>query len=374
MLNNIEQFWKQFNSSKSLAIIANREPWGDSLSAALAIKIIAEKLGKNASVFAWQAPSGSYSFLPHSDSLQGELRQDREFIISLATGNAKVSRVNYKLHPDRLDFIITPNDGFFTDNDISIKGGNFAYDCIITINVQDLVSLGDIYQDNTDFFYKTPLINIDNQAGNENFGQINLVNVNATSSSEIIFEFVKENQPNIIDDQIATCLLTGIVSRTKSFKADNITPQSLLITAELIKQGADRELVIAQLYRNRNVSTIKLWGRLLSSLESSLDDRLLHSTLEEADVNLLNDSDISQIVDELIIQIPETLVVIIFLDRGDTCSVISASPKNINGLSLLKDYHPYGSKRIAWAEIAQPVANIREQLLAMVAEKLEKIT
>lgn len=370
MLNNIEQFWKHFKDAKSIAIIANREPWGDSIASSLAVKGLAEKMDKKAEIFAWQGPSGSYAFLAGSDTVQGELKQDREFIISLNTSNSKVGKVRYKLHHDRIDFIITPSGGFFTENNVTASGGDFAFDLIITINVQDLKSLGDIYRNNADFFYATPLINIDNQAGNENFGQINFVNINHSSSSEIIFQIIKNLDPELITEDIATCLLTGIISRTKSFKSDNTTPQALLATAELIKKGAQRELVIDQLYRNRDINTIKLWGRLLSNLESVADEKILVTTITEDDVNLINDSDVSQIIDELIIQIPETLVVIIFLDRGETCSVISASPKEIDGLELLSSYQPYGSKRIAWAEIADNYLNIKEEILNQVSKKI----
>jgi len=373
MLNNSEQFWQHFNNATSLAIIANREPWGDSLATALAIKLIASKLGKRAEVYAWQSPVESHSFLSGSEDLKGELDENREFIISLSTETTKVNKVKYKLHPGRIDFIIEPENGFFQESDIKVRGGSYNHDLIITINVQDLDSLGELYKQNTAFFYSTPVINIDNQAGNENYGQINLINLNATSSAEIIYTLLEDNRPGLIDPDLATCLLTGIISRTKSFKTDNVTPQSLMITADLIQHGADRDTIIANLYRNRNINTIKLWGRLLSNLKSLVDERILFAVLEQSDVDNINDSDISQIIDELIIQIPETQVVIIFLDRGTSLTLLAASPKNINCQSLIKEYSPYGSKRIAWAEIAKPLEEIQTEILDLVTQKLSKL-
>ncbi|MDP2766655.1 MAG: hypothetical protein Q8O41_04270, partial [Candidatus Methanoperedens sp.] len=63
----------------------------------------------------------------------------------------------------------------FTEDDISSRSSGFKYDLIIALDTADLESLGQIYDNDTEFFYKTPIINIDHHSENEEFGQINFI-------------------------------------------------------------------------------------------------------------------------------------------------------------------------------------------------------
>ena len=125
--------------------------------------------------------------------------------------------LKYIIENNKLNFIISPQDGFFTDEDISSSVSGFKYDLIITIDGQDLESLGRIYDNNIEFFYKTPIINIDQSPENEEFGQLNILDLKAVSVTEILFILMNDYNKKLIDEDIATCLLTGIIFRTKSF-------------------------------------------------------------------------------------------------------------------------------------------------------------
>lgn len=161
----------------------------------------------------------------------------------------------------KLNFIISPEKGWFSPEDISTSSSGFKHDLIFTIDTPDLESLGAIYDNNVEFFYKTTIINIDHQAGNEEYGQINYLDLNVVSSSEIIFNLLKQDENNPIDEDIATCLMAGIISKTKNYKSANLTPRTLLTSSKLIGLGARREEIINQLYRSRPLSVLKSWGK-----------------------------------------------------------------------------------------------------------------
>jgi len=374
MLNQAQQFWTQIKGAKSVALLVGRDYIDDSLASALALKKIINSLDINADIISILPATPLIDHLKTTTEIKHDLKQQREFVISLATTNTQVDKVKYKMEPGHLDFIVLPaSGGFFTESDVSVKANGFAYDLIITINIQDLLSLGEIYQNNADFFYAVPIINIDNQASNDNFGQINIINFNATSATEIIYQLCREQESDLINHETATCLLAGIISRTKSYKTETVTPQSLLATADLLKLGASRDEIIERLYRNRSLSTLQLWGKLLSGLESMLNDKILYTKLTQADLANIDDSDINQILDELISLIPSAMVVLIFFDQNDTTTLLTASPKNINCLSLLKEYQPSGAKRLVWLDLPLAIAEAQEEILRLVSAKLEKL-
>jgi nanoRNase/pAp phosphatase (c-di-AMP/oligoRNAs hydrolase) len=62
-------------------------------------------------------------------------------------------------------------------------------------------------------------------------------------------------------------LLTGIISSTKSFQGLNATPQSFAAAAKLIAYGADQQKVINNLYKNKSLSSLMLWGRVLARVK-----------------------------------------------------------------------------------------------------------
>lgn len=113
--------------------------------------------------------------------------------------------------------------------------------------------------------YQPPLINIDHHGSNDNFGNYNLVNTQSSSTSEIIYDFLKYRNIKI-DPLMATALLTGIITDTEFFVNPNTTHQSLKYAGELISAGAKLNLILNNVTKNFSVKGLKLWGKALARL------------------------------------------------------------------------------------------------------------
>ncbi|GEQ00156.1 bifunctional oligoribonuclease/PAP phosphatase NrnA [Staphylococcus arlettae] len=80
------------------------------------------------------------------------------------------------------------------------------------------------------------LIKIDHHPAIDQYGDINFVNVQASSTSEIITDFIIHfNDLTIIDETVARLLYIGIVGDTGRFLFNNTTPHTLEIASELLK-------------------------------------------------------------------------------------------------------------------------------------------
>jgi hypothetical protein len=110
-----------------------------------------------------------------------------------------------------------------------------------------------------------------------------------------------------------------------------------------------------------------------SRLVSTLDDKVLYCRLGQEELASIAENDIHQILDELISLIPAAMVLLIFFEQGETTTLLAASPKNINCLTLLKEYSPSGAKRLLWLDLPSPIATAQEEILKLVTSKLEKI-
>jgi len=81
-------------------------------------------------------------------------------------------------------------------------------------------------------------INIDHHPTNDHFGEINFVNTEASSSSEIVFHLLKELDSKITP-QMATALLTGLYTDTGGLQHQNTTPETYFTASELIRLGGN---------------------------------------------------------------------------------------------------------------------------------------
>lgn len=382
MLNQEQQIFEQIKKANNILITFGKTWNGDSVASALAMFLFLKKLDKNAIIAAEKFDSGKlFSFLPAFGEIKNTVDNLRKFIISLDISNTKVEQIKYKIEENNLNFIISPKDGFFTHDDISSCAGGFQYDLIIAIDAPDLESLGGIYDSDTEFFYKTPIINIDRHSGNEEFGQINFIELTAVATSEVVFSLFESYSRDLIDEDIATCLLAGIISETKSFKTPNVTPKALLTVSQLISIGARREEIVNYLYRSKPINVLKLWGRVLARLSSSEDSKLVWSVLTSMDFAKTNSSekDLDDVIGELIISIPQARVIVLIYENTDQATgeartnVLVYSMKNINSLNLIKELNPQGTKELACAAIKKPIQDVDSQTIAMIKEKLSKL-
>jgi len=404
MISAEQQIFNQIEKSQNILISFPVDWNGDAISSALAFYWFLKKMGKNVEMAA--APisdtkSRAFSFLPGFSDIKNSLDNLAKFIVSLNITNAKVDQIKYVVSDQTLDFIISPKDGWFTKDDVTTGTSGYRYDLIVTLNAPDLESLGKIYDNNVDFFYKTTIINIDHHPANEEFGQVNFVELNAVSATEVLFEIFRDYQVELIDENIATCLLAGIIYKTKSFKTPNLTPHSLTVTSELIKLGARREEIVNRLYRSRDLSVLKLWGRVLNNLNGLNDNQLLWSSLFQNDFSETDsvEDNLLEVIDELIINMPQAKLITIFysltenpLEESESAEssetivahnnqseglfktkAIIYAVKNVNAVELVKEFNPSGGRKIAYLSSSQPLAAFRQEITNTLQNKLDKL-
>ncbi len=332
-LTTNQQIYELIKKSKNILIAFRHNFNGDTLGSVLALALILKKLDKKAELaatdFDWPK---NLAFLPQ-EKITPALTSLKKFIINVNLKETPIEELSYEVvEGEKLEIYITPKTGAFDSNDVSFKESDSKYDLIFTVDTPDLELLGKIYEDNTDFFYHTPIINLDHSSSNEHYGQINLVDLTATSSAEIIFNLLESMSADLLDEKIATCLLTGIITETRSFKTHNVTPKTLNISSQLIAAGAEREKIIQNLYRTRTLATLKLWGRVLARIENDPTLKVAWSLISQQDFLLAGagEENLFDIIDELIINSPEVEIIVLIYEQkeGQICCLISSKKES----------------------------------------------
>ncbi|KAA3662943.1 MAG: bifunctional oligoribonuclease/PAP phosphatase NrnA [Chloroflexi bacterium] len=149
-----------------------------------------------------------------------------------------------------------------------------TYDLLIAVDCGDELRMGKVF---AQMVGERPfLINIDHHITNTQFGDVNLVNPVATSTTEMLYKlFTNLEWP--ISPEIALSLLTGLVTDTLGFRTVGVTPITMKTASALMDAGADLSLVTMQALNLKPLSTLKLWKSGLNNLQ--LDDGLIWTSI-----------------------------------------------------------------------------------------------
>ena len=376
MLNTHEQFLNRLYKSQSPLIVFPADWPGDAVAVSAALFLLLSKLGKKpflAADSSWR--QNNWNFLPGLKNLTNHLDNSSPLTISLPISEKNIERVKYQREGDYLKFFVFPKGVTINPQTVQVTATPPPYDLIITVGAVDLDALGSIYTNNIGLFYNLDIINLDHQAENEEFGQINLVDLSAATIAETLYTVLSEKERREINEDIATCLLAGIIAGTKNFKNNRLTPRALEVASTLIAAGGRREDIVNHLYRSRNFSTLKLWGKVLSGLTAENDSALVWSHIKRTDFQntSANEDNLVDIIDELIANIPEArLITLIFEDPQENgqAKIILYATKNIDALKLLKEYHPQGNPKLAQAYLPDDSQNAKDKYLQHLKDSL----
>lgn len=318
-----QQTTELLKTAQKILILSHTNPDGDALGSMLALALVLKKIGKEVTAVCAEVLPENMQFLPSKDILSPDFSGTKDFIIAVNTSKVKVDKLGYKNLPqeNKLNIIITPLSGTFKPEDVTFSFGNYKFDLIIVLDSPDLERLGQVYDTNSELFYETPVINIDHHAGNDYFGKVNWVDLTATSTAEILVALIESlaREKPLIDTDVATALLTGIIVDTGSFQNANTTPKSFTVAAQLVAAGARQQEIIKWLFKTKTLSTLKLWGRILANVQDEKPYRFIWSRIARADFAeaQADDSATSGVIDELLKTAPGIDFALLLSEKAD---------------------------------------------------------
>jgi len=282
-LEPFEQLKKLLDDSKDILILIPEGPSGDAVGAAWAMYFFLEKKGNRPVIaFANNFPE-KFSFLPRPEKILNEISGARDFVLSFNTEHNKIKGVRTEVKENAYNIYITPEKGSVDPRDFSFIPAKFKYDLIIVIDSPDLECLGKIYEKNPDLFFEVPVVNIDWHSDNERYGQVAIIDVMSSSSSEVVANLLERLNGISLDEKMAECLLAGIISATDSFQKKNTTPKSFLTAAILMDKGANQQEIVRWMYKTQPLNILKLWGRVMAKVKWDENLKIIWSEITVED-------------------------------------------------------------------------------------------
>lgn len=221
--------------AETILIVSHRQPDGDALGASLAMAHYLKSLNKTFFCFNEHTPHYYFSYLPGLEQISNDLNE----II-------------------KIDF-----------------------DLMIILDSGDLRRAG-IHEHLPKFKNKLTIINIDHHDSNEAFGNYNLIIPEATATCEIIHDLLEEQY---ITKEIATCLLTGLITDTNGFTNNATTPKAINNASKLLLKGANLKQIVDYTLNHRPLNALKLWGRALERLQEDKDTGIVMTMITLNDLS-----------------------------------------------------------------------------------------
>lgn len=236
MHRTAKQIYNLILKADKILLVPHQNPDGDALGAVSACMQCLDKIGKAHTAFCPTDISPKLHYLPHLEKVTNDAaiwdKADHDIIVVLDSGDLRYAGIDKYI-------------------------AKLTHDPII--------------------------INIDHHVTNENFGHHNLIMPGASSTTEVLFNFFKYNQIEI-DKNIATALLTGIITDTDNFSNAGTTITSLSAASELVKKGGDLNSIKNHIFRNRTVASLKLWGAVLSRLNKHEKLEIAYTYITQKDL------------------------------------------------------------------------------------------
>jgi phosphoesterase RecJ-like protein len=242
-----------------------------------------------------------------------------------------------------------------------------AFDLIAVVDVSEASRMGAVGQG----LGRAPDLLFDHHLTNEGFADLNLIDVRAASTAELITEHLEALGLGL-SLPVAECLLTGLVSDTLGFRTSSTTPKSLALAHQLMNVGASLHSVYDQALHRRSFAAVRLWAEGLARIR--LEGRVVWAALplearKASGYNGNGDADLINVL----ASVRETDIALIFVERPDGKVKVSwRAVPGVNVAALAASFGGGGHAPAAGAEIPGTLEEVQAKVIAATRAILHK--
>jgi len=233
------------NRHSDILLFTHQTPDGDAIGSLLATAIALENLGKRVVPFCADSVPEVFSFLPKIERVENKIGFQSQSVVILL---------------DCQDFKRTGID----EKDFKILSNRF------NLKEIDSIVIDHHPEENKGVLQYTS-------------ASVNIIEPKMAATTEILFELF-ENMKVKINKDIATCLLTGLITDTGGFQHSSTDPRVMRIAAILLTKGAHLNKIIRNIFQNKTMPSLKIWGRALERVKIDKTTKAAVSFLNRKDL------------------------------------------------------------------------------------------
>lgn len=247
--SQIHQLHSLLSKSKRIAIVSHKNPDGDALGSSLALAQVLTKLGHITSVIMPNAQPKFLQWLPGSDSI-----------------------LQYEKDTESIDALLS------------------EVDIVFTLDFNSLSRIGGLQQPLENLHKNgVPFIMIDHHQAPDDYAVVTYSDVQMSSTAQMVYHFIEAlGWLSYIDASIATCIYTGILTDTGSFKYRSTTAATHRVVADLLDAGAINWEINTLIFDTNSENRLKLLSTALNNLVVLPEYNTAYITLTQAELDSHN--------------------------------------------------------------------------------------
>ncbi len=242
-----QQIVEKIKTNSNILVTVSTNPSVDELSAALGLTLLLNKMNKHATAVFSGAIPPAITFLDPQKTFENTVDSLRDFIIAL--DKEKADHLRYKVDGDVVKIFITPYRTTISGDDLDFSQGDYNVELVLALGVKSSDSLDAALEAHGRILHDATVATISIGSEKSELGSVEWREQNASSLSEMLVTLsdALKSDKALLDEQIATAFLTGIVAATDRFSNNRTSSRVMTTAAQLMAAGANQQLIASKL-------------------------------------------------------------------------------------------------------------------------------
>lgn len=230
----------------NILIALSKDPNVDEISAAIALAFVLDQQKKHVTaIYSGQTPN-ALEFLRPEETFQKDISSLQDFIIAL--NKSKADHLIYQVEGDYVKILITPYKGQIKKEDLEYSYSDYNVDLVIVFNVNSGSEIDSALSEYGRIMHDAMAINITSSVPGR-FADLEWSDPSKSSVCEMVYNLLGELEIDNTPQEVATALLTGILSATERFSNNRTKPTTMAVASKLMEAGADQQLISSNILK-----------------------------------------------------------------------------------------------------------------------------
>ena len=230
----------------NILIALSKDPNVDEISAAIALAFVLDQQKKHVTaIYSGQTPN-ALEFLRPEETFQKDISSLQDFIIAL--NKSKADHLIYQVEGDYVKILITPYTGQIKKEDLEYSYSDYNVDLVIVFNVNSGSEIDSALSEYGRIMHDAMAINITSSVPGR-FADLEWSDPSKSSVCEMVYDLLSELEIDNTPQEVATALLTGILSATERFSNNRTKPTTMAVASKLMEAGADQQLISSNILK-----------------------------------------------------------------------------------------------------------------------------
>lgn len=239
-------------------------------------------------------------------------------------------------------------------------------DLLILLDCADKGRIGITGLENVD-----NIVNIDHHISNPDYGDLNIVEVEASSTSEIIFEILDYmDLLKDIDIDVYRAIYTGISADTGSFKYSNTTSKTHSIISKILEEDIDMNQINVSLYQNKSLEDIEVLKKTLENISFQENNRIASIVFIEKDYENIKNKDSMEGIVEFARDIEGVEASFFLKEEGVFVKGSLRSKNHVDVSEVAKEFGGGGHTKASGFKIEGNIEDIKEKIIKNIKSRL----